>query len=231
MVKDHYSPNTSLVYWTHMKQLFRVFRALARASQSYTLLVFALLVAAAGGALQLLHKNGPADLTLALGALIALIPTVVQMVRGVQDGRYGVDIVATLAIGTAVVLQQYWAAIVIVIMLSSGRALEAFASNRARTELRDLLKRAPEHAHVIRRGKELDILARSVVVGDGVLIRPGETVPVDAVIIDGMSDFDESSLTGESAPVTRSINDTILSGSVNGNTAVTACAVHTAADS
>ncbi|MGG7382293.1 hypothetical protein ACQ7B2_27245, partial [Escherichia coli] len=83
---------------------------------------------------------------------------------------------------TSVILHQQWAAIVIVLMLTGGEALEDFAERRAHRELTELLKRAPQQAHVLRGRKVLDVAASSVQIGDKIMVMPGETVPVDATI-------------------------------------------------
>ncbi|HVS58640.1 MAG TPA: heavy metal translocating P-type ATPase [Candidatus Saccharimonadales bacterium] len=153
------------------------------------------------------------------------------MWRDIRVGRYGIDILALTAIITSVVLKQYWAAIVIVIMLTGGEALEDYAEHRAKTELSALLERAPTQAHILRGRKTLDVSAQDVHKGDKLLIKTGEVVPVDATILDGSASFDESSLTGESLPQTKAKGDQILSGSISLDGSVTVRATHSAADS
>ena len=205
--------------------------AILRTARNYKLFTFAVVATIAAAIATLTHHVVLANWALGGAAVVALFPIVTRMVRDIRDGTYGVDILAALAIGTSVVLQQLWAAIVIVIMLTGGESLEVFAARRARSELRDLLKRAPQYAHVIRKGKEIDIKASQVAERETFVIRPGEVVPVDAIILDGAGEFDEASLTGESLPQTKDVGDHILSGSVNVDGLITARAVHTAADS
>ena len=164
-------------------------------------------------------------------SLAATIPMIVGMVNDLRDGRYGIDILAVTTIVAAVAMHQYWTAIVIVLMFTGGRSLERYAERQAKQELDALLNSAPQHAHVIRSKKELDILASEVRVGDTIVIRPGEVVPVDAHITEGSASFDESSLTGESLPAVHKPGATILSGSVNLDGVIVAEAVHTAKDS
>jgi heavy metal translocating P-type ATPase len=146
-------------------------------------------------------------------------------------GTYGIDILALTAIITSVILRQYWAAIVIVLMLTGGEALEDYAEHRSKKELDALLARAPQKAHVYRGKKLVDILAAQVRAGDRILIKPGEVVPVDAMITEGSGSFDESSLTGESIPESKEAGAMILSGSVSIDGAVTAKATADAAHS
>lgn len=211
-----------------MKKLLKKFLGFVR---SYKLFSFAVVAVIAALILEFTKQPTIGNWVLGSASVIALIPLIVKMVKDIRDGTYGVDFLAALAIGTSVVLQQYWAAIIIVIMLTGGESLEAFAAARARSELRELLKRAPDMAHVLRKGKVIDVNAREVVERDVIIIRPGEVVPVDALITDGTGGFDEASLTGESLPQTKEVGDQILSGSVNIDGVITAQAQRSAAQS
>lgn len=172
-----------------------------------------------------------AHVVLGLSAIINVIPLIWSMVQDLRVGKYGVDILAATAIITSVILGQFWAGIIIVLMLTGGEALEDYAEQRARTELDALLTHAPKKAHVLRGRKTLDVTVSDVRVNDKVIIRPGETIPVDAIIIEGSASFDESSLTGESLPVTKKAGDNLLSGSINLDGLITAKALRVAADS
>lgn len=207
-----------------MKRLLNVLR-------NYKLFFFALASLIAGLILSLLHLQTAAHWVLGSAAVISAFPILWDMVERLRSGTYGIDLLALTAIIASVWLHQYWTAIVIVLMLSGGTALERYAEHRARRELRALLARAPQQAHVIRKNKQLDIAATAVQVGDKILVKPSEIVPVDAVVIEGTSDFDESSLTGESLPQTRAVGDVIMSGSINGSSPITATAQATSHDS
>jgi heavy metal translocating P-type ATPase len=164
-------------------------------------------------------------------AILSTFQLLAGMWRDLQDGKYGIDILAATAIITSVILHEYWTAIIIVVMLTGGEALEDYAERRARLELDALLNRAPKLAHVLRGRKVVDIAIKLVQVGDKVIIKPGEVVPVDGIIIEGATSFDESSLTGESLPVNRKTQEEVLSGALNIEGAITIRAAHTAADS
>ena len=164
-------------------------------------------------------------------SLLAALPLIKSMWEDIRSGSYGIDLLALTAIIASVILKQDFTAIIIVIMLTGGRGLEDYAGPRARSELDALLKGSPHRAHVIRGRKTLDIPARDVKVGDRIIIKPGELVPVDAVILEGSSTFNESSLTGESLPVDHGPNDQILSGSVNNDSLITAKTIRRAEDS
>ncbi|MCX6727259.1 MAG: heavy metal translocating P-type ATPase [Candidatus Saccharibacteria bacterium] len=209
----------------------KLFIKIVRFFKEYKQFGFVIISIVIAGALSLLGKQSAAHLVLAVSAFANVIPLVWGMVQDLRMGTYGVDILAVTAIVSAVLFKEYWAGIIIVFMLSGGAALEDYAERRAQSELTALLARAPQKAHVIRGRKELDIPVSEVVVGDRILIKPGEVVPVDAIILEGISDFDESSLTGESLPVNKTIGQDLLSGSINIDGAITAKALNTSEDS
>jgi heavy metal translocating P-type ATPase len=157
----------------------------------------------------------------------------VQMVQRFRRGTVGIDVLAIVAIVSTVLVGEFFASIIIVLMVSGGKALEDFAQGRARRELDALLDREPQVAHRTQPGSDRidDITAAEVLVGDTILVRSGEVVPVDGELVSASAAFDESSLTGESLPVTRLAGDTVLSGSVNGVTAATITATTLARDS
>ena len=209
----------------------KLFIKIVRFFKEYKQFGFVIISIVIAGALSLLGKQSAAHLELAVSAFANVIPLVWGLVQDLRMGTYGVDILAVTAIVSAVLFKEYWAGIIIVFMLSGGAALEDYAERRAQSELTALLARAPQKAHVIRGRKELDIPVSEVVVGDRILIKPGEVVPVDAIILEGISDFDESSLTGESLPVNKTIGQDLLSGSINIDGAITAKALNTSEDS
>ncbi|MGZ6005263.1 MAG: HAD-IC family P-type ATPase, partial [Candidatus Saccharimonadales bacterium] len=172
-----------------------------------------------------------AHIILGFSALANAVPLVWDMIQDLRMGTYGVDILAATAIVTSVLLGQYWAGMVIVLMLTGGEALEDYAERRAKTELTALLERAPTKAHLVRGRKTVDVPVNKIRQSDKIIIRPGEVVPVDAVIVEGTASFDESSLTGESLPQVRKAGQELLSGSVNLDGAITAKALRSAEDS
>lgn len=198
---------------------------------TYRLFWFAMLGGIAAGILEILKHHAAAAWILAAVSLIAVFPLIGRMWRDIRSGSYGIDILAVTAVVASVLLRQEWAAIVVVIMLTGGESLEDFAARRANSELQDLLRREPQTAHVLRKRSIVDVAASSIAVRDTVIIKPGEVVPVDAVILEGSGSFDESSLTGESLPAAKQTGDQILSGSVNIDGAITARVLRAAADS
>lgn len=165
---------------------------------------------------------------LAMAAYIA-----VGMVRDLLRGSWGVDVLALTAVVSTVAVGEYLASMVVVLMLTGGQALEQYASARAGRELRALLERAPRLAHRLQPGNGdlQDVAIELVGPGDLLLVRPAEVIPVDATLASDEAVFDESSLTGESMPVTRMNGETVLSGSINGGSAVHIVATQTATNS
>ncbi|HEY1106220.1 MAG TPA: HAD-IC family P-type ATPase, partial [Agromyces sp.] len=155
----------------------------------------------------------------------------VGMVRDILRGHWGLDILAVTAIVATVLVGEYVAALLVVLMLTGGAALEDYANRRAKRELDALLTRSPQLAHRFEGAELVEVPVDRVVVGDVLLVRPSEIVPVDGELRSHEASFDESSITGESVPVEKHAGDTVLSGAVNGQSAVEIVAVATAADS
>ncbi|MFB9308954.1 heavy metal translocating P-type ATPase [Agromyces hippuratus] len=155
----------------------------------------------------------------------------VGMVRDILRGHWGLDILAVTAIVATVAVGEYVAALLVVLMLTGGAALEDYANRRAKRELDALLTRSPQHAHRMEGDAIVDVLAADVQIGDVLLVRPSEIVPVDATLRSHEASFDESSITGESVPVEKHTGDLVLSGSINGQSAVEVVAAASAADS
>ncbi len=164
------------------------------------------------------------------GAILAL-SMFIEMVKTLRSGKYGVDLLAIIAIISTLIIGHYWASLIIILMLVGGESLEDYAANRASRELHKLLENSPTIAHKQVNDDYEDTPIEEIVVGDIVLVKPSELVPIDGEILEGSSWFDESSLTGESQPVTKEKGDAVLSGSINGETAVLIKVTQKASDS
>ncbi|QEW04583.1 heavy metal translocating P-type ATPase [Microbacterium lushaniae] len=168
---------------------------------------------------------------------VFVVWTLVGMVRDVLRGHVGLDVLAVVAMVATLAVGEYVASLIIVLMLSGGEALEDFAGRRAQRDLTALLDRSPRIAHVVVHphapdvDEFQDVAVDDVVPGDVLLVRPAEVVPVDGVLLSDVASFDESSLTGESMPVTRTAGGEVLSGAVNGTRAVRVRAIRRSADS
>lgn len=171
----------------------------------------------------LISERATAAQWLASGfALIIALQTSVGMIKDLLRGHWGVDVLAVMAIVSTVAVGEYLAALVIVLMLSGGKALEDYAAGRAKRELTALLERAPQVAHLMQADTDdiSEVPVTQVRPGDRLLVRPSEVVPVDGELLSPEASLDESSLTGESLPVTRHTGDALLSGSLNGGVAI-----------
>jgi heavy metal translocating P-type ATPase len=199
--------------------------------REYRQLSFAVIAVLIGGILDLSGYDVAAHWILGISALIAIIPLASDMIKTLRAGHFGVDVLAVTAIVTSLILHEYWAAIIIVLMLTGGKALEDYAEKRAKNELDSLLSNRPKLAHLLRGRKVIDVKASDIVPNDKLSILPGEVVPVDGVLIEGTTSVDEASITGESLPITKQAGDLILSGSVNVEGVITIKATHNAADS
>lgn len=211
-----------------MKNLIKKIRTFFGHYKQLGFVIVAVLLAAG---LDLAGKDVFAHWVLGVTAIINVLPLAWGMVNAFRDGSYGLDILALTAIVTSVVLHEYWAGIVVVLMLTGGEALEDYAERRAKKELSALLSQKPKRAHLLKGTKFIDIAVSEVKVGDRLQLLPGEVVPVDAEIVEGTSSFDESSLTGESLPVLKEVGGVLLSGSLNTEGVVIIRALHTAKDS
>ena len=154
-----------------------------------------------------------------VGAIVAF-SMFIGMIKTIRSGKYGVDLLAIMAVIATLAVSEYWAAMVILVMLTGGDALEDYAAKKASTELKALLNNSPQTAHLITNGKTSDTPVNDVKVGEQLIVKPGELVPVDGIIKNGEGLIDESSLTGESRPVLKAAGDEVMSGSVNGDNAV-----------
>lgn len=199
--------------------------------RSYPIVAMVVVVIVAGLFLQFSGRAESARWLLSGFSIVVAVHLAWGMVQTLREGRWGIDILAVTAIVSTVIVGEYWATIVIVLMLTGGEALEDYAAARAQRELNALLERAPQTAHKIVGNETKTIKLTQVKVGDLLLVKPGEVVPVDAKLEDKVAEFDESSLTGESLPVEHKRGEELLSGSINGGKAITIKATKTAKDS
>lgn len=152
-------------------------------------------------------------------AIIALaltaIPILKEAISGLFQGRRNVCELAALALIGAVVIGEFIAAAEIALILSIGELVEEYVYARSKADIDGIITRHPRFAHLIRNGETLEVPVEEIQTGDQVVIRPGDIVPVDGIIVEGNSGLDESCLTGESLPITRRPGDPVSSGSIN----------------
>jgi Cd2+/Zn2+-exporting ATPase len=161
-------------------------------------------------------------------------PVAARGVREVRNRSLGMNALMTISIGGSALLGEWTEAAVVVTLFALACHLESLSLSRARRATADLFASSPERA-VVRvggvGGEERTVPAETVRPGDTLIVRPGERVPVDAVVRRGGSDLNESVLTGESTPVEKGEGDTLYAGTVNGRGLLIAEATHTLSDS
>jgi heavy metal translocating P-type ATPase len=183
-----------------------------------------------GGILWLLDLPDAANIAWEITTVVALVSLLRDVVEGLMRRQPGVDVIALLAMGGSLALEQYLAGAVIALMLATGEALESYADRRAHRELSALLDRAPRTVTRYEDGVLVDRPVEEVRQGDRLLVKQGAVIPVDGVA-STHAVLDESALTGESRPVERAAGDPIRSGAVNAGGAFDLIATATAEDS
>lgn len=178
------------------------------------------------------HANASVyDPPLVVVLLIGGAPLLFDLLRGMIRGEFGADLLAGVSIGASVALREYLAGSIIVLMLSGGTALEEHAMRRASAVLAALAKRMPSLAHKIGEVGIADIRLEAVAVSDRLVVFPHEICPVDGTVLDGRSTMDESYLTGEPFSIAKVPGSEVLSGAINGDTALTISVNHLPVDS
>lgn len=177
------------------------------------------------------------DLQLAITAYlvvgITLLITLVDMFKTLKAGHWGLDILAVVAMIATLAVEEYLAGMIIALMLTGGEALEDMAAGRASRELDSLINRRPSFAYRLETdGTTMTRIAiTEVKVGDVLVVRGSEVVPVDGELLSARAALDESSVTGEALPITKYPDDEIISGTVNGSETFQMRATTTAANS
>jgi len=161
--------------------------------------------------------NLPLYLTLAVGGL----PLLLGLARRLLKAEFGSDLLAGISILSSVLMGQFLVGSIIVLMLSGGAALEQFATRRASSVLDALAKRMPQVAHRKSEGAIVDADLQEIAVGDLLVVFPHEICPVDGGVVEGHGVMDESYLTGEPYEMSKTPGSKVLSGAINGDTALT----------
>jgi heavy metal translocating P-type ATPase len=172
-------------------------------------------------------QNLPLWIALALGG----VPLVWELLVKLWHREFGSDLLAGISIVTSVLLEEYLAGTLVVLMLSGGEALEAYAVRSASSVLEALAKRMPTLAHRKVDSTIADVPLADVSIGDVVLLFPHEVCPVDGTVLEGHGVMDESYLTGEPYMISKTPGSTVLSGSINGESGLTIRADKLAVDS
>ena len=172
-------------------------------------------------------RNLPLWVALALGG----VPLVWELLVKLSRREFGSDLLAGISIVTSVILEEYLAGTLVVLMLSGGETLEAYAVRSASSVLEALAKRMPTLAHRKQDSTIEDVPLGEVAIGDTVLVFPHEVCPIDGTVVEGHGVMDESYLTGEPYMISKTPGSTVLSGAINGESALTIRADKLAVDS
>lgn len=163
-----------------------------------------------------LHFALSSDIPLLVLIAVGGVPLLIQIMLKFFKGSIGADFLGAIELVAGTVLAQYLAAVLIVLMLAGGQALERYAMRRASAVLRALADRMPSLAHR-KKGDEIeDIALVNIAIGDNIVVFPHETAPVDGEVVEGHGSMDESYLTGEPYQVSKTIGADVLSGAING---------------
>lgn len=168
---------------------------------------------------------------LLVALVIGGLPLLYDLLRKLLKREFGSDLLGGISIVTSVLLGEYLAGTIIVLMLSGGEALERYALRSASSVLAALARRVPSIAHRKRATETRDVPLDQIAVGDSLVIYPHEICPADGEVIEGHGVMDESYLTGEPFRITKTRGSTVISGAINGESALTIRATQRAADS
>ena len=172
-----------------------------------------------------------AELPLVAALAVGGLPLVWGLARKLFAGTFGSDLLAGISIVTSILLGEYLAGVLVVLMLSGGEALESRAVSRAGDVLNALARRMPTLAHRKTAAGLTDVPLAAVAVGDVIVVLPHEICPVDGTVVTGRGAMDESYLTGEPYRMAKAPGSTVLSGAINGQAALEIRADRVAGDS
>ena len=161
------------------------------------------------------------DVPLIVAVAVGGVPLIIALARHMIAGEFGADLLAGISIITAVLMSQYLVGAIIVLMLSGGTALEQYATRRASSVLNALANRMPLIAHRSVNSGFADVSLEEIVVSDRLIVLPHEICPVDGTVLEGHGSMDESYLTGEPFLISKAPGSVVLSGAINGESAVT----------
>ena len=207
--------------------------ALDLGHEVYTLTINTALTSAIASLYQGQFSFSIALVKLPLLAVLALggFPLTYQLIVKLFRGNFGADLLAGLSIVTAVLLDEYLAGSLVVLMLSGGAVLENFAVRKASSVLEALANRMPSVAHRKSGDELIDITTEQVKIGDTLLVLPHEICPVDGTVLEGSGTMDESYLTGEPYMMSKTRGSAVISGAINGDSALTVRADKLSVDS
>lgn len=150
-----------------------------------------------------------------LAAVLGGARILYHTLEGLISGRIGADLALTIACLAAILLGEHAVAALVVFIALCGESIEGYTVDRATSAIRRIFNLCPRQTHVVRDGKEIDIPVVDVAIGEQIVVRPGERIPVDGMVVSGTSAIDQSALTGENVPVDKTAGDRIFAGTQN----------------
>jgi len=190
------------------------YRELLQMKEFYMVLSGSLLILLSYG----LGKNeypAPADIAALLALAVLGGPIILGAVKGLLNRELNVDELVSLAMVASVLIGEYLPAAIVALIMVLGSLMEQYTAQKARSAIDALIRLSPGQAAVLRNGVEVSVPVREIRLGDRVVIRPGEKVPVDGEVVRGSASLNQASLTGESLPVDKAVGDTVYAGSVS----------------
>lgn len=157
---------------------------------------------------------GISDILMIAAAFIAGYPIALNAIRALRYKILGIDALVTLAVIGALLIREFWEAAAVTFLFMLGNYLESKTLEKTRSAIKALLDLAPDAARVIRAGVEKEVSLEEVVEGDIVIVRPGEKIPVDGMVLEGNAYVNQAPITGESMPVNKENGDGVFSGTV-----------------
>ncbi len=173
-----------------------------------------------GWALEFLHAHPWAVASFAIAILVGGYATIRQGLRALSRARFDMNGMMTVAVFGAALIGQWEEGAVVAFLYAVSNWLEAFTQDRVRDSIRGMIDLVPRVARVRRHGADIVVPVEEIVIGDRVLIQPGEKLPTDGIIRVGTSAINEAAITGESVPVDRSVGDPVYAGTLNGHGAL-----------
>lgn len=162
-----------------------------------------------------IHLPDNGILAAVIALLLTALPIFKEAITGLWRGERNVCELAAIAIAAAVIIGEFTAAAEIAFILAIGELIESYLFARTRADIEGMVGRNPDYGYVLRDEGSVSVPVGEIQIGEKVMVRPGDIVPVDGIVREGESDLDESHISGESLPVPKQPGDTVYSGSVN----------------
>lgn len=154
------------------------------------------------------------NVALLIASLSGLVPVALSAIKSLKQKRISVDLLASVALIAAILAKEWGSAAFINLMLTSARLFDAYTATRTRNAIRSILKFRPATVRVRRENSIEDIPTDAIALNDLIIVKNGERIAIDGMVEDGDGEVDQSSLTGESLPVTKIIGDKVWSGTL-----------------